>query len=61
MTLINFTVTPTGLEDQLLIEVVKNERPALEKQRDDLIVQISDYNKELADIQEAILEQIRLV
>lgn len=59
--LINFTVTPAGLEDQLLIEVVKNERPALEKQRDDLIVQISDYNKELAEIQEAILQQIRMV
>jgi dynein heavy chain len=30
-TLINFTVTRTGLEDQLLAEVVAKERPDLEK------------------------------
>jgi dynein heavy chain len=36
--LINFTVTPEGLEDQLLVEVVRNERPELEQQKDQLIV-----------------------
>lgn len=61
VTLINFTVTPSGLEDQLLIQVVKSERPELEKQRDDLIVQISDYNKELLEIQDKILKQINMV
>lgn len=30
-TLINFTVTKDGLEEQLLAEVVKHERPDLEK------------------------------
>ena len=30
-TLINFTVTRDGLEDQLLAEVVSTERPDLEK------------------------------
>lgn len=32
--LINFTVTPEGLEDQLLVEVVRCERPELEQQKD---------------------------
>ena len=32
-TLINFTVTRDGLEDQLLAEVVKGERPDLEEQK----------------------------
>lgn len=31
---INFTATFEGLNDQLLAQVVKNERPEIEKQRD---------------------------
>lgn len=37
MTIINFTVTTTGLEDQLLVDVVKNERPDLETKKDELV------------------------
>lgn len=36
-TLINFTVTEAGLEDQLLALVVKKERPDLAAQKDQLI------------------------
>jgi dynein heavy chain len=38
VTLINFTVTPSGLTDQLLIEVVRNERIDLEEKRIQLIL-----------------------
>jgi dynein heavy chain len=58
VTLINFTVTPGGLEDQLLVDVIKNERPELEEERDSLIVKISDYNRQLQDLQNKILRQI---
>lgn len=58
VTLINFTVTPHGLEDQLLIEVIKSERPELEEQRDNLIVQISDFNRSLIELQDKLLRQI---
>ena len=34
VTLINFTVTETGLEDQLLALVVKKERPDLASQKE---------------------------
>ena len=34
VTIINFTVTPEGLEDQLLVDVVKYEQPELEQQKD---------------------------
>ena len=58
VTLINFTVTQEGLQDQLLIDVIKNERKELEEQRDGLIIRISDYNKQLLELQERILRQI---
>ena len=38
-TLINFTVTESGLEDQLLSLVVKKERPDLAAQKEELIQQ----------------------
>lgn len=34
VTVINFTVTPDGLEDQLLVDVVAYEQPELEQQKD---------------------------
>lgn len=52
VTVINFTVTPQGLEEQLLADVVRNERPELEEQRDKLVVEIAtgqDTLKELED------------
>ena len=45
VTIVNFTVTAHGLEDQLLVEVVKNERPELEQQKDALIVQLADFKR----------------
>lgn len=38
VTLINFTVTQEGLEDQLLVQVVKFERPEIEAKNDELVV-----------------------
>jgi len=58
VTIINFTVTLAGLEDQLLAEVVKVERPELEEKRGELIVQISEDNRQLAELENKILEQI---
>lgn len=37
VTIINFTVTMSGLEDQLLVDVIKNERPDLEAKKDELV------------------------
>lgn len=49
--LINFTVTPIGLEDQLLVEVVKYEQPELEQQKDQLVVQLADFQRQLTDLE----------
>lgn len=56
VTIINFTVTMKGLEDQLLIDVVKNERPDLEERKDKLVVSISNDKKALLDIENEILQ-----
>ncbi|CAM9238748.1 unnamed protein product, partial [Choristocarpus tenellus] len=55
VTVINFTVTMTGLEDQLLVDVVKNERPDLEAKKDELVVNIANDQKTLKEIENKIL------
>jgi dynein heavy chain, axonemal len=57
-TIINFTVTPLGLEDQLLAEVVRFERIELETRRVELILQISQDKKQLQDLEDKILRLI---
>lgn len=59
VTLINFTVTLKGLEDQLLVEVVKFERPDLESQKDTLILNINESKKALKDLEQQILLMVR--
>uniref|UniRef100_A0A1X7UKU1 AAA+ ATPase domain-containing protein n=2 Tax=Amphimedon queenslandica TaxID=400682 RepID=A0A1X7UKU1_AMPQE len=56
VTIINFTVTKSGLEDQLLSDVVRLERPDLEKQRNELIVNINSAKNELKKIEDTILK-----
>lgn len=56
VTIVNFTVTPRGLEDQLLATVVRFERPDLEETKDKLIVEISNGQKQLKEIEDKILQ-----
>ena len=46
-TIINFTVSAAGLEDQLLVEVIRYERIELEEKRISLITEISDCKQQL--------------
>ncbi|XP_058809206.1 dynein axonemal heavy chain 6 [Phymastichus coffea] len=55
VTIINFTVTPSGLEDQLLADVVRLEKPELEKMRNQLIAQINADKTQLKNIEDKIL------
>ncbi len=52
---INFTVTFEGLEDQLLADVVKAERPEIEQQRDDNIVNLAFCQKRIQACERDIL------
>lgn len=58
VTIINFTVTEKGLEDQLLVEVIKNERPDLEARKDKLVVSIANDQRQLLEIEEQILSML---
>jgi len=55
VTIINFTVTISGLEDQLLSDVVGLERPDLESQRQALITQINSDKNQLVSLENKIL------
>uniref|UniRef100_A0A3Q3E168 Dynein, axonemal, heavy chain 1 n=1 Tax=Labrus bergylta TaxID=56723 RepID=A0A3Q3E168_9LABR len=55
VTLINFTLSPSGLEDQLLGQVVAEERPDLEEAKNQLIVSNAQMKQELKEIEDEIL------
>lgn len=55
VSLLNFTITMAGLEEQLLNVVVSEELPELSQQKADLIVQNASMNKQLYDIESEIL------
>ncbi|XP_046587391.1 dynein axonemal heavy chain 7-like [Neodiprion lecontei] len=56
VTLLNFVITPGGLEDQLLGIVVAKERPDLESEKNALIVQGAANKKMLKETEDKILE-----
>jgi len=56
VTLINFTVTFDGLEQQLLGDVVVAERPDVEKQRDEIVLTMAADAKTLKDLENNILK-----
>ena len=57
-TLINFTVTRQGLEDQLLAEVVKEDRPDLEEQKAELTRQQNEYKILLKTLEDDLLMRL---
>jgi dynein heavy chain len=57
-TLINFTVTKDGLEDQLLAAVVGKERPDLEKLKADLTRQQNQFKITLKELEDSLLARL---
>lgn len=56
--LVNFTLVPSGLQDQLLALVVMQERPDLEDQRSQIIVGSTQMKQELKEIEDRILYKL---
>ncbi|KAK3924935.1 Dynein heavy chain 10, axonemal [Frankliniella fusca] len=57
-TVINYTVTLTGLEDQLLSVVVRNERADLEERREELIAETFENKNLLSQLEDALLREL---
>ncbi|XP_069860475.1 dynein axonemal heavy chain 3 isoform X1 [Dipodomys merriami] len=54
--LLNFMITPLGLQDQLLGIVAAKEKPELEEKKNQLIVESAKNKKQLKEIEDKILE-----
>uniref|UniRef100_A0A8C3CTF2 Dynein axonemal heavy chain 3 n=1 Tax=Cairina moschata TaxID=8855 RepID=A0A8C3CTF2_CAIMO len=54
--LLNFMITPLGLQDQLLGIVAAKEKPELEEKKNELIVESAANKKQLKEIEDKILE-----
>ena len=57
-TLVNFTVTERGLEDQLLAVVVNKERPDLEERRAELVEQQNQFTIKLKQLEDDLLHRL---
>ncbi|XP_034243583.1 dynein heavy chain 3, axonemal isoform X2 [Thrips palmi] len=55
VTLLNFMLTPQGLQDQLLAIVVAKECPEMEERKNNLIVESADNKRQLKEIEDQIL------
>lgn len=55
VSLLNFMITPQGLQDQLLGIVAAKEKPELEEKKNQLILESAENNKQLKEIEDRIL------
>ncbi|XP_078041170.1 dynein heavy chain 3, axonemal [Augochlora pura] len=60
VTLLNFMITPQGLQDQLLGIVVAKDLPVLEERKNQLIVEGANNRKILEEVENKILEVLSL-
>lgn len=58
MTLVNFTVTPLGLEDQLLSLVIRKERPDLAARKAAVIHQGNEFKVRIKQLEDDILVKL---
>lgn len=58
-TLINFSVTEEGLEDQLLAYIIRLEREDLANTKEDLVKKQREYNIQLNNLENSLLSQLK--
>jgi len=55
VTIVNFTVTIGGLEDQLLADVASLERPDLQQKKEELVISIAEGRRTIQELEDTIL------
>eukprot|EP00403_Amphidinium_massartii_P005819 CAMPEP_0178381688 /NCGR_PEP_ID=MMETSP0689_2-20121128/6115_1 /TAXON_ID=160604 /ORGANISM="Amphidinium massartii, Strain CS-259" /LENGTH=1395 /DNA_ID=CAMNT_0020001885 /DNA_START=8 /DNA_END=4194 /DNA_ORIENTATION=- len=55
VTLLNFAITPEGLQDQMLGIVVEKEQPEMEEKKQELLKSNAEMTKQLKDVEDDIL------
>merc|ERR1719218_457761 len=56
VSILNFAITPEGLQDQMLGIVVQKEQPEMEEKKQELVKNNAAMNKQLKEIEDKILE-----
>jgi len=56
VSILNFAITPEGLQDQMLGIVVQKEQPEMEEKKQELVKNSAAMNKQLKEIEDKILE-----
>merc|ERR1719453_15987 len=56
VSILNFAITPEGLQDQMLGIVVQKEQPEIEEKKQELVKNSAAMNKQLKEIEDKILE-----
>jgi dynein heavy chain len=57
--IINFAITPQGLEDQMLAKVVELENPQLEQKKTEIVKRNAQDKKDLLEIENNILKSLQ--
>ena len=58
LTFVNFTVTRSGLEGQLLSLILNHEQPELEKKKTEMLAREEQLKVQLADLEKELLEEL---
>ena len=58
VTIINFAITPTGLEEQMLAQIVALENPSLEQKKIEIVKKNAADKKQLLAIEDSILKSL---
>ncbi len=58
VTFLNFTITPSSLQNQILSIILKSERPDVEKKKEDLIKAQREFKLQLRQLEDSLLQAL---